>query len=265
MKSPLGLQAELPVTDLAREAVQLLWYKRTQVVRMFMPVIALLALIDWLGGLYLDNQRPLLQGILLLASVGLSVLFATACHGFTLLPAEQQQARVLHGWGRLEFRYFIRAMQIGLIAGVVFGVAMFGLMLVLGGQGDSAIAAAMLALLPAVYLWGRLSVTLPELAIGRRTSLKRAWAMSRGNGSRLVLVVIVLPLLLTAPFLLLYWFDHLLLNYLAALGVYASTLISLVMLSLAYRFLLEFYEPAAAVAPAGEEAPGVSPDHHFDA
>ena len=83
-------------------------------------------------------------------------------------------------------------------------------------------------------------MTLPELAIGRRTSLKRAWAMSRGNGSRLVLVVIVLPLLLTAPFLLLYWFDLLLLNYLAALGVYASTLISLVMLSLAYRFLLEF-------------------------
>lgn len=263
MKSPLGLQAELPVTDLVREALQLLWHKRAQVLRMFMPVILLLALIDWLSGLYLDNQRPVLQGILLLASVGLSVLFATACHGFTLLPAEQQQSRILHGWGRLEFRYFIRAVQIGLIAGVVFGVVMFALMLILGGQGETAIAAAVLALLPAAYLWGRLSVTLPELAIGRRTSLKRAWAMSRGNGSRLVLVVIVLPLLLTAPFLLLYWFDHLLLNYLAALGVYLTTLISLVMLSLAYRFLLEFFEPAAVAAP--EPAPVVTTDHHFDA
>lgn len=260
MKSPLGLQAELPVLDLAREALQLLWHKRAQVWRMFMPVIVLLALIDWLGGLYLDNQRPLLQGILLLASVGLSVLFATACHGFTLLPPEQQQARVLHGWGRLEFRYFIRALQIGLIAGVVFGIAMFGFMLVLGGQGEAAIAAAVLALLPAAYLWGRLSVTLPELAIGRRTSLKRAWAMSRGNGGRLVLVVIIIPLLLTAPFLLLYGADHLLLNYVAALGVYVTSLISLVMLSLAYRFLLEFFEPAPVLAEAA--APS---DHHFDA
>lgn len=261
MKTPLGLDARLPVTDLILEALQLLWNKRRTVVQLFLPVVALLAFLDWLSTVFLNQQDYALQLLFMAFSVGISVLMATACHRFTLLPAAQQTS-ILRLWGRTEFRYMVRGVQILLIAAVVFFVVMLGLMLLMGGHNQHALLSSLIALLPAVYLWGRLSITLPEISLGQQSGLRRAWDMSRGNGSKLVLVVVIVPLLMTAPFLLLYLLDNTLLNYLAAFGVYLTTLISLVMLSLAYRFLLEFFvagtpEPQVSAASGIEERPDV--------
>ncbi len=240
MKSPLGLDATLPVSDLVHEALVLLWQKRQAVIRRFLPVLVLLALIDWLSSIFFDQQDYSLHLLFLALSVGLSVLMATACHRFTLLP-EDDEVPVIRFWGRHEFRYLVRGVQILLIAAVMFFTVMFSLMLLLGGREQGALFASLVALFPAVYLWARLSVTLPEIALGQPSDLKRAWAFSRGNGGKLMLVVVIVPLLMTTPFVALYWSDDRVLNYVATFGVYLTTLISLVMLSLSYRFLLEFY------------------------
>ncbi|MDO6805459.1 hypothetical protein Q4595_23605, partial [Wenyingzhuangia sp. 1_MG-2023] len=55
-----------------------------------------------------------------------------------------------------------------------------------------------------------------------------------------VMVVWIAPLLISGPFLLLFLLDNTLLNYLAAFGSYVTSLISLVMMSLSYRFLTSF-------------------------
>lgn len=263
MKTPSGLKAELPVIDLFQEAISMLWQKRVQVIRLFMPALALLAFIDWLADLILpDNSSVSLTAVFLLVSVALSVLLATACHQFTLLPPEQRQVgRVLRAWGRNEARYLVRALVIGVLAAVVFFLCVLLLMLFSTDQKLMVVMSA-LALLPALYLWGRLSITLPELALGQSTGIRRAWDMSAGNGSRLALIVIIMPLLLGSPFLLLYLADNLLLNYVAALGTYLTSLISLVTLSLSYQFLLEFFEPQGADATAQAVAES---DQGFDA
>ena len=106
-----------------------------------------------------------------------------------------------------------------------------------------------------LYFGSRLSITLPEMALGQKSSLGRAWQMSRGNGSKLVLVVFIVPVMMTMPFILLMFGNDTpgLLSYLAAFGTYITTLISLVMLSLSYRFLLEFYEPDDGRGSESEE------------
>lgn len=254
MKSRLGLNADLPVVDIVKEAVELLWQKRHDVIKMFLPAILLLAAVDWASQYFFpqDESSPVQaiqpgQLLFLLVSVILSILLATACHRFTLLPQERWDANALHGWRREEFRYLLRGLQIGAICGALFMAVLLGLMVVVGEE--RAVFAAGGAVMVTLYVWARLSITLPEMALGQRSGLSRAWQMSQGNGSKLVIVVWVVPVIMAAPF----WLTFLnnggigLLNYLSAFGIYLTTLISLVMLSLSYRFLLDFYESEEGV------------------
>ena len=254
MKSRLGLEAELPVVDIVQEAVELLWEKRADVIRMFLPAILILAAIDWASQHFFpgdaEAEVPVFhpeQLIFVLASVVLSILMATACHRFTLLPKEGWNANAIHSFGRNEFRYLLRGLQIAVCCMVVFFSAMMGLMALVGPE--RAIFAVAVAVMLMLYIWARLSITLPEVALGTKSDLARAWSMSKGNGSRLVVVVWVVPIIMALPFWLAFMAEDAsgLLNYLAAFGIYLTTLVGLVMLSLSYRFLLDFYE--------GEEQP----------
>ncbi len=267
MKSPLGLNADLPVADLVTEAITLLWSKRTAVIKMFLPAMLILALVDWSSSTFLAENDYVSQFGFLIVSVLLSVVFATSCHRFTLLPQDKWDANALHGMRREEFRYLLRGLLLGVIGAVVFFCSMLVAMIFLG-QEDAWLGAVM-GILPALYIWSRLSVTLPELALGQKTDLKRAWSLSEGNGSRLVLVVFIVPIALASPFLALFMLDHSVLSYVAAFGTYITSLISLVMLSLSYRFLLDFYEPQMPEQeslPTETTEPAVKPrDSGFDA
>ena len=264
MKSPLGLNADLPVMDLLKEAVSLLMLKKQQVARMFVPAMLILALVDSLSSELVDKGSA--QLIFIVVSVVLGVLFATAAHRFTLLPEEQWHRNAIHGWGRDEFRYLLRAIIIGLAAAVVFFIIMLVCMAIVGPE--LAWMGAVVACLPALYIWARLSVTLPEVALGQKSDISRAWALSEGNGSRLVLIVIVLPVMMMLPVFASYAAENWMLNYVAAFGGYITSLISLVMLSVSYRFLTEFYDKPAETSgsevSSADESP--SPDNNgFDA
>ncbi|MCD8523751.1 MAG: hypothetical protein LRY66_01805 [Saccharospirillaceae bacterium] len=263
MKSPLGLSADLPVMDLITEAIALLWLKRSAVIRMFLPAMLILALVDWSSSVFLAEDDYLNKLVFIIVSIFLSVMFATSCHRFTLLPKEQWDANALHGIGREELRYLLRGILLAVIAVVVFFGTMLFAMVFLGQE--NAWLGAVIAVLPALYFWSRLSITLPELALGQKSDLKRAWSLSAGNGSRLVLVVFIAPVVMASPFLALFMLDHSALRYLAAFGTYITSLISLVMLSLSYRFLLDFYEPTTEAPAAESEAENKSETSGFDA
>ncbi|KZZ44196.1 hypothetical protein A3759_21100, partial [Thalassolituus sp. HI0120] len=194
MKSRLGLEAELPVVDIVQEAVELLWEKRADVIRMFLPAMLILAAIDWASHYFfpadVDAEIPVFhpeQLIFVVASIVLSILMATACHRFTLLPKEGWNANAIHGFGRNEFRYLLRGLQITVCCVVVFSSVMMGLMALVGPERT--IFAVAVAVMLTLYIWSRLSITLPEVALGTQTGLARAWDISKGNGSRLVVVV----------------------------------------------------------------------------
>lgn len=242
MKTPIGLDATLPIVYLFKEAIDLLWQKRTQVIKMFLPIVVLLAFIDWATRNLLSLDDLSLKAAFIALSSLFSVLLATASHQFTLLPEQQRNyTQVIRIWGLNEFRYLLRTLQISILALILFMLVMLALMLI-GDNPELAYVAAFVALVPTLYILSRLSIVLPEAALGKATSLKRAWGLSEGNGVRLCLVVFLIPILSMSPFLALFLVDSFLLSYIAALGLYVTTLISLVALSLSYRFLSDFYD-----------------------
>lgn len=242
MKTPIGLTAKLPVMDLFKEAMELLWVKRNAVIKMFLPIIALMSLLDWATENLIQLDDHSTKFVMTAISALFSVLFATAGHQFTLLPEQTRSYKqAIRLWGVNEFRYLLRAIQIAVIASLFFLLIMFAVMF-LGEHPQLPILGSSLGALVAVYIWGRLSIVLPEAALGKPTSIKRAWGLSQGNGIGLCLVVIIIPVLIMSPFFALFLFETLVVKYFAAIGIYITTLISLVALSLTYRFLSGFYD-----------------------
>lgn len=269
MKSPLGLEARLPIFDLFKDAIFLLWAKRARLASMFLPIIVVLIILRYfsssMGESFMEAMTvidietegwPEGTGRLIavvLVSMFCSALMATTAHRFSLQDASLWPKNALRVPIRSDWRYLMRSVQIILICSLVSMVAtMLGTVLlavVTGAQDPESIAQATEVLMIPIamlmlYVFARLSVTLPEIAIGTEGSgLSRAWHMSKGNGVRLIIVVLLLPLFVASPFLMLYQFDNIVMNTIAAFGGYAMTLISVTVLSLSYQFLLEFYEP----------------------
>lgn len=267
MKSPIGLEARIPVFDLFKDALFLLWAKRNRLLSMFLPIILVLVILDYYSSAI---SAPILAAIgqdgadtnvtfppefwvVTSISMLLSILLATTVHRFTLQDASQWPSNALRVPTRSDMRYLWRSLQIMLIA---FGVAVLVMMasltvvMLLSGQNTPEGLAPVMyfsvvpTMMIMIYVLARLSITLPEIAIGAEGSdLARAWRMSKGNGSRVVIVALVLPFLVNAPFLVLASLDTLLTNIIAAFGIYSMTLISITVLSLSYQFLYEFYQP----------------------
>ena len=269
MKTRLGLDVNLPVTDIISDAIKLVWLQSGFVLSRFFPFMIVLALIDWIGQvLFPEQSGSLMPFLFMLLSMLLGVVFAIACHRFALANT---QTPIAFGWSPDHWRYFWRGIQIGLIAAlvimvvmVVFGLMSPGLLGVGGAEGAApmisgpAIAVAILGLMVMMYVTARFSVTLPEIAIGQRSSLKRAWQLSKGNGSRLVVVVWIVPVTFALPFLAAYALDSSLMVFVGALGTYVATLVSLITLSLSYRFLKDLETESSGGGDSDQDESGFS-------
>lgn len=242
MKTVNGLEVKLPVLDLLKEASNVLWHRRDEVARIFLPAILVLGILDFISGQMQESGSisfQLGQLIIIIPSLLLSILLATTCHNYTLNP--WMKVVVFKWLSNAEWRYLLRGLQIGIIAAVFFSVIFFtGITVVNNPVGIALVS--LVSVMPAIYIWGRLSIILPEVAIGRESSLKRAWSLSKGNGWRVTLVVIGIPAALMLPIMGLYIVNNSALNLVASIGIYLGTLISLVTLSLSYRFLADFHD-----------------------
>lgn len=267
MKSPLGLEARIPVFELFKDALFLLWAKRGRLLSMFLPIIVVLVVLDRYSaaitepimaamgqeGGNIEMGFPMEFWIVTAISGLLSILLATTVHRFTLQDSSHWPSNALRVPNRSDWRYLLRSLQLVFVsAGAGLGVTIVVLVImgIVTGANDPAAMQQVvgLAFIPAfmlmLYILARLSITLPEIAIGTEGSdLGRAWRMSKGNGTRLVIVALALPLLVNLPFLLLVSLENVVTDIVAAFGIYSMTLISITVLSLSYQFLLEFYEP----------------------
>ena len=266
MKSPLGLEARIPVFELFKDALFLLWAKRGRLVSMFLPIIIVLVVLDHFSSEIVSSlaasagvdeqlevvEFPLEFWFMTAVSIVLSILLATTVHRFTLMDASHWPSNALRIPRAYDWRYLWRFIQIIFIAIAVPIITITVVTLLLGTQvspGMSGSSGAsnlifIIILMFIPYILARLSVTLPEIATGVKGSdLGRAWRMSRGTGGRLIIVVLILPFIVTIPFTVFATLDNVLARVVAAFGAYSMTLISITVLSLSYQFLLEFYEP----------------------
>ncbi|MEC8907489.1 MAG: hypothetical protein VYE76_01280, partial [Pseudomonadota bacterium] len=101
MKSPLGLEARIPVFELFKDALFLLWAKRGRLVSMFLPIIIVLVVLDHFSSEIVSSlaasagvdeqlevvEFPLEFWFMTAVSIVLSILLATTVHRFTLMDA----------------------------------------------------------------------------------------------------------------------------------------------------------------------------------
>ena len=130
-----------------------------------------------------------------LLSAGFAMLIAISCHRLVILGVGSLPSAWGLFWSRRETRFLGWSALIGGIAWVLLLVAAFSL-----EYGVPSLFNVMLFfLIPyAVYVVPRLSLVLPATAIGQRPTLKGSWRLSRSNGWRLALVML-LPSLVLIP------------------------------------------------------------------
>jgi hypothetical protein len=208
------------------------------------PLLLLLTLtVSWH---YFGRDLPGYFQWLLYALYGaLFAVFAVICHRLVLLGRGSTAARWMPQWSWRETWFFLwivviwsmLALAALLIATVLLN--MWGWWF--GHDAQAPVDWLMFAAkVPTLYVFARLSLLFPATAIDRRVHPRWSWQLTRRNGWRLVLVVVVLPWALSNLVWLMYRseptvFETVALSFLG-LALFA---VEIAALSLSYRELVK--------------------------
>lgn len=135
--------------------------------------------------------------VCLAATVVASVLFAVACHRTVLLGEDSLPRRWPLWWSGREWRYvgWSLAIVVVLIPIMVVWIPLTGFLIktlprALTDLGDGKVF-IWIVYAPIYYVGTRISLVLPAAAVDRRTQLGEAWRLSRGNGWRLAIALVI--------------------------------------------------------------------------
>jgi hypothetical protein len=184
-----------------QEALTIPWRRREDFAYALPVPLALLAGLTLAWYFASELLRPLSGWMLFLGYcltfAACFTLFAVNCHRLVLLaPPRRLGAVALPAWSRREsrFLFWVVTLWIAYMATVWAALMLFAFAFswssTLETWFDPMQFAAKLA---ALYVVARFSPVFPATAIDRIVDWKWAWRTSRGNGWRLVVVVMVLP------------------------------------------------------------------------
>ncbi|MEK9712881.1 MAG: hypothetical protein VW258_09970 [Thalassolituus sp.] len=172
MKSPLGLEARLPVFELFKDSLFLLWAKRSRLVTMFLPIIVVLVVLERYVGEILQSFAEQTGSdvagefgglstefwVLNLISFLLSILLATTVHRFTLQEQSQWPKNALRIPTPSDLRYMIRIIQV-IVVTVLLGSMLLSVLFAIFPSLAAAVASvgaggsmASMGLAPLVFL-----------------------------------------------------------------------------------------------------------------
>lgn len=176
------------VRVLLAAAVAPFFHKRTLIV-FALPVLAIQLANGFLG----PSLALELMGMIA------AMVLTVACHRVFVLGPNAVSGYGFKWWAARVARFFGAAFVISLITLVVAIPALFTLLLGAPAEelaaGSAVVpvwtqAAALLLGLPALYVFGRLSLVLPAVAtVDGPDDLGGAWSLSSGNGLRVLLVI----------------------------------------------------------------------------
>lgn len=187
----------LPVNDLVRRTYRDLWANRAGLVRIGLPWLLLPLVLDVLASASGDLGTIVGIAASFVALVGFSAI-ALSFHRFILLgeplagPMAPLTLRVI--------RYLLTGVLVSILAAIP-GALLIGVTGLLGLQGEGnlvGIAVTGVALALAFVVFARLQVAFPAIAVGDRAiGLQGSWALTRGNGMRLLsgMLLSILPVL----------------------------------------------------------------------
>ncbi len=209
METNPSIPAPLPVIRVIYTAIYFVWSKRARLLRsLFIPAIAIFALEKFV---FLYNRmltEPSFWGSMLgswfyVAIQSLPyILFAITCHRLVILGDDGVPHFGLFKWTKRESWYLGWFLVISIICMLLaFAInSYFVLKLVNSVEAGASVESVQskwrliyLVYVPILYVFCRLSVLYPAIAVDREVTAHWAWGLSRQNGWRLTLIVGFLP------------------------------------------------------------------------
>lgn len=218
MDTDSTIPAPLPVFTIIRAAFQFVWKKKLRMARaLLIPVIAIWA-VDQLP---FSDERSILSTdpiwvgcLLFLIQTIPYLLFAVTCHRLALLGDQSVPEYGLWKWTMRESRYLAWLLVIVNIYLLIYLAVdssfvsnMFGDLGAVAGVDPFHLS--MLVVYPVyigfLYLFSRLCVLYPAIAVGKQVRAEWVWPVTARNGWRLTLVAGFLPWVI-------YWLTNFLLR-----------------------------------------------------
>jgi hypothetical protein len=224
------------------EALLIIWRRRAKLLRALISAGLALAALDT-AETYLTAEQSswLLRASFAAAIAVVFTMFAVTCHRIVLLNETKVPRYGIYPWTPREMRFFgwtIVGYIYFFIITMLF-VLLSGLVSAATGTLQSLSVILYLALLPGTYVFARFSVLLPATAVDEHRDLKWAWDITSGNGWRLVVIVVLLPLLSGAVVGFFEVERYPIVEFLINLLSYALVAIEIATLSVSFRFLAE--------------------------
>lgn len=134
------------------------------------------------------------------------VLFAITCHRLVLIGNTGVPENGMLTWTRREwwFLAYIILLPLVYLLSMALNLMAHGLLKefevqignfqIIFANGDGILLLILFSALPSVYIFSRLSLLFPATAIDRDVDVDWAWKISKKNGWRLAVIIVLLPL-----------------------------------------------------------------------
>ena len=150
------------------------------------------------------RYQPLAFSLHLAVQGLLLTLAALSCHRVILLGPESVPALGASGSTLRDWQFIGLALVLFFVTNLLLQVASILIFVPLGllkpgfvrSAPEMVLVIGRFAALPALYVTCRYAICLPAIAIDRPLRVKQAWAMTRGHGLRLLLLIGISPWLL---------------------------------------------------------------------
>lgn len=239
----------LRLLDTIKLTLEQVWESRAAITLIVVIAAAVKSTTIWIAYNFMEP----LHATLLHKAINLFVYTALAISVHRLLLNAEQPA--MRYWRMREVRFIGWVLLIVLFFALIFA-GLGGFISTFGGaqfelfKGDWTTTLVFLLLsLPGAYICVRLSMLLPATALDRKPKLAWSWALTKGNGLKLVILLWIIPFVF--PFLYSGWQTYTPLYYLAVnIAVSVFMAFEVALLSVAFKSLggMSFKTPAEVQA-----------------
>lgn len=162
---------------------------------LFIPFIAYLFLI--LIGIYIEE--PYVAFFAGLLTYSIDTVIAVTIHRLVLLGPNTIPEWGLLKWSMRETIFILHVIGMWLFLGITWGILGVAGVALGSIAGPLAIFGVIAALVTVAYIWGKLSLVFPSIAIDKKISFNDSWKLADGHEGLMILVIAVLPLFLFIP------------------------------------------------------------------
>ncbi len=176
---------------------------------------------------------------LIIIETYLYYVFVVRCHRLFLLNESPNSFKESLRWNKRNTIFMFTSFALAIGLGVLFMPIIFfstsvGDLSFL--EGKTSMLSVIITAIPIGYLFSRLSLVFPAIAIDNQNDFQHAWAISKGNGWKLFILISVIPL--TTSFLIgTISVGFLLFKLLSALFGVLFLMIEVIILSNSYKIL----------------------------